>query len=177
MFKLKQEEKNNMNIRFVYKILVLLSVILLLPSSYADCNPWSILQFSEHDLHQSVEQHMTRTEKEICIYTFKYSRDMYNYYMYTLIDESNKVVYCGITNDPQERTRAHVRNGKVFNQMVSLGYFSKSDALDKEKMCVCAYHPILNKLPTCRGYYGGGDVIANPAEFSFDGELYQLELE
>jgi len=168
-----------MNIKSICKIgVVLFGITILSQLAYSDCSDRSILPFIDRDksLHETPDRHTTRTGKEICIYQIKHSRKVNAYYMYTLLDEVGAVVYCGITDDPQERTRAHVRGDKIFNQMIALGYFTKDAALDKEKMCVCEYHPVLNKLPTC-AIAGGGESLYDGSLYQVNGESYLLELE
>jgi predicted GIY-YIG superfamily endonuclease len=57
-------------------------------------------------------------------------RDTYNY----VLKQGRKIVYRGITNDPDRRLKEHENSGKRFSHMVVNPYpVSRKTALEREK--------------------------------------------
>lgn len=143
---------------FVLKWSFLFGLLLFGQSALAVlyCTDTSILplltDYEKKDLQRVVKEY--DDDKGVCIYV-KSLHKTQSHYVYTLLDYSNKVVYCGITDDPVRRYHEHVQI-KNFKKMISVGYFSEDVARDKEKMCVCEYDPYYNKRPQCDSAMTGG---------------------
>ena len=62
-------------------------------------------------------------------------RDTYNY----ILRDGKKVVYKGITNDPDRRFDEHVKSGKRFTTMSWGSPCSREEAIKREKEGVAIY--------------------------------------